>query len=145
MKLIDTDTINYILVNKKTFNEECFVTPDVHEEMLVAEMVHNKKAPKSIKQIIFESDFDEASYLQSYYEALNQYNKRSFFNMKGLGDVSIAAAVNTIVQTIKKKPNTLPLPGMSEELEIYTGDTNLSKYLKKNFNGDIKIHNKTNI
>lgn len=145
MKLIDTDTINYILVNKKSFEDECFVTPDVNEEMLVAEMVHSKKVPVSIKQLIFGGDFDEADYLKNYYEALNQYSKRSFFNMKGFGDVSIVAAAHTIINSKKSKPSVLPLPGFVDEIEVYTGDTHLSKYLKKKFNGDIKIFNKTDI
>lgn len=145
MKLIDTDTINHILVNKKSFDDECFVTPDVYDEMLVAEMVHSKKVPASIKQIVLESDFDEAEYLKNYYKSLNQYNKRSFFNMKGLGDVSIVAAVGTIVQSKKNKPNRLPLPGLVDDLEVYTGDKNLSKFLKKEFGADVKICKKTDI
>jgi len=145
MKLIDTDTINHILVNKQSFDDECFIAPDVYDEMLVAEMVHGKKVPASIKQIIFKGDFDEADYLKNYYKSLNQYNKCSFFNMKGLGDVSIVAVVDTIVQSKKNKPNTLPLPGLTDDLEVYTGDKNLSKFLKKEFGNDVKIFKKTDI
>lgn len=145
MKLIDTDTINYILESKKSFSEECIVTPDVYEEMLVAEIVHHKKVPLSIKQLIYELEYDEASYLRGYFYALNKYNKRSFFNMKGFGDVSIIAAVYGIIDSRKNKPTTLPLLGLSHDLEVYTGDVNLTKFLKTEFNGDIEIFSKTDI
>lgn len=145
MKLIDTDTINHILTNKTSFNDECFVALGVSEEMSVVEIVYNRKIPDSVKSISRYNDFDEVSYLKNYYDALNKYNKRSFFNMKGFGDVSIIATVNTIIQNKKSRPNTLPLPGFSDEIEVYTGDGDLKKFLKKEFGNSIKVLDKTNI
>lgn len=126
-------------MSNASFSGDYFVTPDVEEEMRVAEIVHNKKVPREIRSLLFRNGFDEGLYLKHYFDVLNQYGKRSFFNMKGFGDVSIVAATRTLVQLKKNSPSTLPLPGLADEIEVYTGDNHLAKALKKEFNGDIKV------
>lgn len=146
MKLLDTDIINYILVNNTSLSDEYFITPDIEQEVFIAEIVHSRKAPKNIRTILTQGDFDEALYIKNYFSALNQYGKRSFFNMKGFGDVSMIALVKTLVEINNTKPQALPLPGLSRDIEVYTGDNNLKKALQKEFSSnDVKVLSKTDI
>lgn len=146
MKLLDTDTINDILLNNIALSCDYFITPDIEQEASVAEIVYNKKMPKSIKIIYSQDDFDESLYIKNYFIALNQYVKRSFFNMKGFGDVSMIALVKTLVEIKNSKSQTLPIPSLNEDIEVYTGDNNLQKALRKEFtNSFVKIFSKTDI
>lgn len=144
MKIIDTDTVDRVLKMNIALGDQYFVTPDVKEEISVSEIVNGKQAPKEIREVFSQADFDESIYLKNYYWALNHYPKRSFFNMKGFGDVSVAALVKTLIETNQEKPPTL-FPGMEEKIEIFTGDQNLKKFLEKEFGKDIIVHPKTDI
>ena len=145
MRLLDNDAINYVLMNDISLEGEYFVTPDVEEEMSVAEIVHKKKAPRQIRSLALRHRFDEALYLKNYFDTLNQYGRRSFFGMRGFGDVSIVAAVRTLVQAKNNGSKTLPLPGIDDGIEVYTGDEYLTKTLRKEFSNNLEIYAKVDL
>lgn len=144
MKLLDSTTINYILENDIQLNDEYFVTPDVEQEISIAELVWKKKVPKSIKNIFTMDSFDESKYIKNYFDVLNKYGGCSFFNMTGFGDISLISLSKTLLEQ-DKRVQKLPLSWFNDVLDIYTDDVGLSKRLKKEVGDKVKIHNSNQI
>lgn len=146
MKLLDSTAINYILKNDMELHENYFVTPDIRQEMLVAEIMLNKKAPDTIKDIISAPWFDECLYLKNYSYALNKYGGRSFFNMTGFGDVSLIAVLKTLVEILDApKTQRLPLPDLIEKINAYIDDPRLIKKIKKEVGDQVLIYSSNQI
>ncbi len=140
MKILDTTTINHILQNNLSPQGTYFMTPDVEDEMLTAELMWNKKVPSNVKNISQESFFDESEYLKNYFIMLNKHGGKSFFNMTGFGDISIISLVKTLVDAENKtSQQRLPLEGLSEEISIYSSDSGLTKRIKKEVGTSVKI------
>ena len=128
MKILDTVTINYILEKDLSLEGDYFVTPDIENEVSVAEIVWNKKIPKNIKSILSKDDFDEASFVKNYFYVLNKYGGRSFFNMTGFGDISLITLAKTLVESkdFNEKQSSL-FPWFKQQIEIFTLDRGLKK------------------
>lgn len=140
MKILDTTTINHILEKNLSLEEVYFITPDVEDEMLTAELVWDRKVPSNVKNIFQESFFDEPEYLKNYFDMLNKHGGKSFFNMTGFGDISIISLAKTLVDAEKKtSQQRLPLDRFSEEICIYVGDAGLTKRIKKEVGMVVKI------
>jgi hypothetical protein len=140
MKLLDSSAISYILERNISPKSEYFITPDIAQEMEVAELVYNRGVSKNIKNITVQSGFDEAVYLNNYYSVLNKYSKRSFFNMSGFGDVSLVALTITLLQ--HEAQNTrLPLPGFDNDILVYTNDDHLKSKIISETKNMVKVSN----
>lgn len=139
MKLLDTTTINYIMKNNISISGEYFITPDIEEEMLVAEIALDKKSPPNIKSVLLRNGFDEALYVKNYFTALNKYGGKSFFNMTGFGDISLIALVMTLIEITQLMGTQSMLPGLSEQIDVYTGDVGLEKKLKKVVSANVNL------
>lgn len=73
--------------------------------------------------------FDKAKYLFNYKYLINKYSKiTSFYGLKGLGDMSILAAVATIV--VRDNPS---LFDAQEVIEVVTHDKDLKESLIQEF------------
>lgn len=132
MNLIDTVGINHVFKNSLKVSEVYYLAPDITEEVGMAEMIHGKRIPDEVRYVAEIDEFDESVYLHHYKVALNSYKKRSFYNMKGFGDVSIIATVQTILDGYKKQ-ETEQLFSAKEPVTVYTGDANLTKVLTNEF------------
>jgi rRNA-processing protein FCF1 len=121
MKIIDTNGINYLIMNDIRLVDTFFVTPDVKEEY----EVEHDKLPRNVKPLLDESWFNSAVYLT----VLNRRVGRSFYNMTGFGDVSIVATLMAL-----KAACAGMLPDMIEDHIVITGDTGLTRQIRDEFN-----------
>jgi hypothetical protein len=133
MKIIDTNSVDYIFSHNLKVKDTYYLSPDVKEESEVTEQIHGKKLPSNIKAISNEHFFNEAVYVGHYQDMLNKHNNRSFYNMTGFGDVSILALLKTLIDYYKGQPRKL-FEDMEEELVVFTGDNKLIKKIQKEFN-----------
>jgi len=139
MNLIDTVGINHIFKKSLKLSEVYYLAPDITEEVEMTELIHSKRIPDEVRYAIEVDEFDESIYLHHYKVALNSYKKRSFYNMKGFGDVSIIATVQTILDGYKKQ-NKEQLFSTKEPVVVYTGDANLAKVLTTEFDkSDVQV------
>lgn len=138
MNILDTTAINYILKSDVLLNATYFITPDIEDEALAAEIALNKKMSPVIKNIINENFFNEVEYIKNYFYVLNKYGGRSFFNMTGFGDISIISLAKTLVGTIKNSQQA-PLPGLEDEVIIYLSDVSLRSKIIKEVGGQVKL------
>ena len=139
MRILDTTAINFILREKVTLEGDYFVTQDIENEMMIAEFIWKRKIPNNIKNIFSRSDVSESLYLKNYFEILNKHGGRSFFNMTGLGDISILTLLKTLTESKKDKPPQLPIPEFKEKISVYVGDDGLKKRIKNEVGEQVEI------
>jgi hypothetical protein len=132
MNLIDTVGVNHIFTDAIKLADNYYLAPDISDEVEMTEMIHNKHVPEEIKSVAELDEFNESVYIHQYRLALNSYRKRSFYNMKGFGDVSIIATIHTLIDGYKKQ-KTEQLFSTSEQIVIYTNDANLTKVIISEF------------
>jgi len=132
MNLIDTVGVNHIFTDAIKLADNYYLAPDISDEVEMTEMIHNKHVPEEIKSVAELDEFNESIYIHQYRLALNSYRKRSFYNMKGFGDVSIIATIHTLIDGYKKQ-KTEQLFSTSEQIVIYTNDANLTKVIISEF------------
>ena len=105
----------------------------------MTEMIHNKRVPEEIRSVVELDEFNESIYIHQYKLALNSYKKRSFYNMKGFGDVSIIATIYTLLDGYKKQI-TEQLFSTAESIVVYTNDVNLTKVITAEFaKNDVQV------
>jgi hypothetical protein len=139
MRILDTNSINYILKNNLKVVNDYFVSPDVREESEVAEIVYARKIPNAVKNITSETIFNKALYLENYRLMLNKHGGRSFFNMTGFGDISILALIRTLTDTLTEQSGD-QLFETPEEFIVYTEDNKLIRKIKREFpDGSVTI------
>lgn len=134
MNLIDTSGINHIFDNAVEVTGEYFMSPEVEEEVELTELVKGGRTPSAIRKLTDHADFDEAVYLANYKEMLNKYRHRSFYNMRGFGDVSILAAVHTLLSACDRKVQP-ELIGTTEGIAVFTSDGGLTAFMTSEFAG----------
>ena len=132
MNLIDTVGVNHVFTETIKLDNNYYLAPDISDEVEMAEMVRNKNVPEEIRSIVELDEFNESVYIHQYKLALNSYKKRSFYNMKGFGDVSIIATIHTLVEGYKNQ-TVEQLFSTAEPIIIYTDDSNLSKVITSEF------------
>jgi hypothetical protein len=134
MKLIDANAINDILKNGITLTENYYLAPDVVDEVELTTLSYNKPLPSEVQPLENLGVFDMKIYLSSYKQMLNSQGGRSFFNMTGLGDISILASIDMLLKvfTIQK---TERLFDPTEPILVYTRDKGLKKRIQKEFDG----------
>ena len=133
MKIIDTNTVNYIFNNSIKIEGVYYLAPDVKEESELVEQIFGRKLPDGIKDISNETVFDECAYVRNYNEMLNKYAGRSFYNMTGFGDISTLALLKTLKETFQNRPRRL-FRYMEESLVLITNDNPLKNKIDKEFN-----------
>ncbi|MBP6866059.1 MAG: hypothetical protein KBC12_00775 [Candidatus Pacebacteria bacterium] len=140
MKIIDTTAISHIFKENIFLEDTYFITPCISDEMVTTEIVYDKKAPTNVKNIFEENSFDQALYVKNYFEMLNKHGDRSFFNMSGLGDISIIALVKTLVEMEKSATQTkLPFLEYKEEIIVYTSDNPLKTKIESEVGTKVKV------
>lgn len=133
MKIIDTNTVNYILKNGVRPQETYFLAPDVKAESEITEIVLSRRLPPNIQEIADEDVFDEIHYLKDYQYCLNAYRGRSFYNMRGFGDISTLATLKTLGEIYHSQDRRL-FADMEERLIVYTEDGPLRSKINQEFN-----------
>lgn len=141
MKIIDTNILNRFVKGEipLDLSEEFYVTDDLKNEIENLKLISSDYRNK-IQQIRFADTtthwyFTEAKYLENYQKFINKHRKIvSFYGLKGLGDISILAFLETILNPLNP---TLFESGNS--IEVITNDNNLKDALKEEFDGKIAI------
>lgn len=144
MKILDTSIyIKHFLNKDKSSDEVFYVTDEIQEELDLALIYSGKNKPKlNIKNIDSMGSFSENEILfyKNYKYILdNNPGILSFYNLKGLGDISIVALVKTMLEVF-----STTLFDTDNEIEIWTDDSKtLGKVITKEFNGNsfVKIIN----
>lgn len=126
MNLIDTNCLTHIFESTYSCTETYFLAPEVLDEITFT----NLNLPKEFISIENHHLFNETTYIDFYKKMLNKHEGKSFFNMTGLGDISILATIHTILHTSSKHSDLFD----SGEICVFTEDIRLSKKLKKEFN-----------
>lgn len=126
------------------FSDPVYVTAELKDEIEIHKATfpgHNTKLQR-IKFVDIETyryhdgeHFDEAKYLFHYKYLINKYTKiTSFYGLKGLGDMSILAAVATVLG--RENPS---LFDAQEAIEVVTHDDDLKEALTEEFRDQIII------
>jgi hypothetical protein len=130
MNLIDTNGIQYVVSRNLHLKFDYFMVPDVVDEVEVRHVIYGSAFPKRVFKILDSDYFDEAIYLKHYFNILNKYGKRSFFNMTGFGDVSILAALHMLAELFNKR-NQTEMFQSNLLIKTYTNDDGLTKKIAK--------------
>ena len=141
MKIIDTNILNRFVKGETSLDlsEEFYVTDDLRNEIENLKSISSDYRNK-IQQINFADAtnhqyFNEAKYLENYQKFINKHSKIvSFYGLKGLGDISILAFLETILNPVNPT-----LFESSNSTEVVTNDNNLKEALKEEFDGKISI------
>ena len=144
MKILDTSIyIKYFLDKDKSSNEVFYVTDEIQEELDLALIYSEKNKPelniKNVSSMSIFSDNEILFYKNYKYILDNNPGILSFYNLKGLGDISIVALVKTMLEVF-----STTLFDANNEIEIWTDDSKtLKKFLEKEFRGNslVKIIN----
>lgn len=139
MKIIDTNTINYILANNIYVSDTYHITPDLKVESEISESIHGKRIPQTVRLVTEDALFDKAIYIDAYKQMLNKHGGRSFFNMTGFGDISILALMTTVSIT-KKMQKQKTLFEENDDVEVFTEDKGLIKKIGKEFKNKVRVH-----
>ena len=133
MKIIDTNTLNYIFTNNIKTNDIYYLAPDVKEESEIVEQIYGRRLPENIRDISNEPFFDQGTYIIYYKEMLNRYRGRSFYNMTGFGDISTLALLKMLREYIQIQPKSL-FEEAEEKLTVITDDMPLRREIGEEFN-----------
>ncbi|BEV09299.1 hypothetical protein [Methylophilus sp. DW102] len=125
MNLIDTNCVTHIFESTSSCTETYFLAPEILDEITFT----NQNLPKEFISIGNHHLFNEAIYIDFYKKMLNKHEGKSFFNMTGLGDISILATIHTIVHMSSSHSDLFD----SKDITVFTEDIRLIKKLKKEF------------
>lgn len=131
MRIIDNNALNYVVDNRIKLSGTFCTTPDVQEEF---EVKYEGGLPKGVQNIWDDPQFDKVGYLKNYADMLNKYGDKSFYNMRGFGDISIIALLKT-----QKGTRKVQLPGLEDGFVVITTDVQLTKHIQREFcdTGDV--------
>jgi hypothetical protein len=125
MNLIDTNCVTHILESNSFCTDTYFLAPEVSDEVAFT----NLNLPKEFISVEDHHLFNESVYIDFYKKMLNKHEGKSFFNITGLGDISILATIHTILHMNEKHSDLFD----SKEICVFTEDIKLTKKLKKEF------------
>jgi hypothetical protein len=125
MKIIDTNGVSHILGRRLALRHDYYLVPDVVEEVEMTQLVHGRRIPARVLELRELDEFDEVLYLDHYKNTLNSYGDRSFYNMRGFGDVSIIAAIH-MLRAVFAKQQVEQLFKTEQEITVFTNDANLT-------------------
>lgn len=134
MNLIDTVGVNRVLKENLSLKDDYFLAPDLTDEVEMTELIHSRKTPEELRSVVELDEFNEAIYMHQYKLALNSYQKRSFYNMTGFGDVSILATIQTILDGYARQ-KAEQLFSTSEPIYVFTDDRKLTTVIQSTFSG----------
>ncbi|MES2749286.1 MAG: hypothetical protein V4606_02755 [Patescibacteria group bacterium] len=145
MKIIDMNIISKYCAGEiqVDFTDPVYVTSELKDEIEIhkASFPGHRTKLQGIKFVDIEmyqypggEHFDEAKYLFHYKKLINKYTKiTSFYGLKGVGDMSILAAVATLLGR-----NNPSLFDAQESIEVMTHDMDLKVALTEEF-GDLIV------
>ena len=152
MKIVDMNIISKFCGGEiqMDFSDPIYVTSELKDEIETykASFPGHRTRLQGIKLIDIETYryhggeyFDEIKYLFHYKNLINKYsNITSFYGLKGLGDMSILAAVATVLG--RDNPS---LFDAEEKIEVVTHDNDLKSALTEEFGTRIIINDPLNI
>lgn len=132
MNIIDNNGIQFVIENHLVLQNEYYMAPDIEEEAEMLRLVTGAPIPMNISSVKSHRTFDEAVYLDCYRESLNRYAGRSFFNMRGFGDISILSCLH-MFGVVYQRQSTQELFPVNEHIVVFTKDTGLKKRIEKDF------------
>lgn len=121
--------------------ERCLVTADAC--CLVPDAIREEFLDRGISERWFDGcsfvewRYDESMLMGAYAKYLNEYPKVSFYNMKGFGDVAILATLSLLVDE-HRQPG-LPFSGVADSIVLVSDDSDLRKFVKKCFSGQVAL------
>lgn len=146
MKIIDTNIFSKFIKGEITtdLSGEAYTTDDLRNELeiLKSSFPNHRNSLQDVKFIEIEKHryFNEDKYLLNYKDLLNKYtNITSFYGLKGLGDMSILAAVATILNPINPT-----LFDLYDRIEVRTNDRELKEALREEFGEKIDVNDPLN-
>ncbi len=89
----------------------------------------NVTALSNIHLISEVPEFSIFDFYINYKDMLNKHSGYSFSNLTGLGDISLLAAIKTLVA----KQSKLAFSESDDGIEVYTDDTGLIKRIRSEF------------
>lgn len=125
MKILDNSALNYINKNKILVREDFVITTDIQDEF---ETAFDIDLPESVRDITKEVGFNNAVYIKNYKEVLNKYGGRSFYNMTGIGDMSVLALLKT-----QKDASAVQFPSMIDGCTVVLRDAALENKIRNEF------------
>lgn len=139
MNLIDTNGINHVLDNQVLLTETYYMTHDVENEAELTQSIKGKPLSDRIVSIRNHPEFKEHLYLKWYRKTLNTYRKVSFFNMTGLGDVSIIAAGHALAEQ-RALNLQADLFGQPDPVRVFSDDSGVMEAVARLFpNGEVVL------
>jgi hypothetical protein len=132
MNIIDSNSVSGVLNKGIVLREVYYMPPEIVEEVEMAQFVLGKRIPHGILALVNSGHFDMALYIKYYKEVLNKYGGRSFYNMRGFGDVSIIASLYMLLDIYDRKKRE-QLFDPSEKITVYTNDRQLIKAINTEF------------
>ena len=124
MILIDTNGISFLIEQNLEPLEDCFMSPDVKNEVEMTQLVHGGATPANIMELNKHLDFDESIYLNHYRKMLNKHGGRSFYNMTGFGDISILSSIHMLLEVYRNR-RIVQLFDFSQDIAVYSNDGGL--------------------
>lgn len=134
MNIIDSTALIEALKNNLQLTGEYVITSDLDREFEVSELAHQRKRNGiMIAQHLYP--YDEAYYLRIYDKMLNKYGGCSLVAMRNLGDISILALVEALIDNFGKPIQTnlglfMPDDG---KINVFTADRTLRNRLVAEF------------
>jgi hypothetical protein len=147
MKIVDMNIVSKFCSGEihVDFSESVYVTSELKDEIEIhkASFPGHRTKLQVIRTIDIEKYryhngeyFSEARYLAHYKNLINRYtNITSFYGLKGLGDMSILAAVATVLN-----PDNPSLFDGQKVIEVVTNDGDLKIALSQEFGNRVIIN-----
>lgn len=123
INILDNNSLIY-LEEYKLYMEEhhsSFITDEVRSEFIIGKSQETYLAKCKFLPLSIELPV----YLREYKRVLNAYSLLSFYNLKGIGDVSILATACALAMTASQTNSLFP------SINIVTNDVKLIKATKK--------------
>lgn len=132
IRLIDTNALSYLLENRLILTQKYYLAPEVESEAQITQNIFNEQLTSNYLSINTYEYFNEARYFHHFKEMLNKHNGFSFFNMTGMGDISILASLHTVLEVYDSEARESLFPP-ERKIYVYTEDLGLRKKIPREF------------
>jgi len=123
INILDNNSLIYLEENKLYIEERhsCSITDEVKSEFIIGKSQETYLAKCKFSPLSIELSV----YLREYKRVLNAYSLLSFYNLKGIGDVSILATACALALAASQTNSLFP------SINIVTNDIKLIKATEK--------------
>jgi hypothetical protein len=138
MRLIDTNGVQHALARRIEPVSEYYLAPEIVEELEMWSLFEIGSLRTHYLALEKAPGWDPQAYLRNYKRVLNRTGGRSFYNMTGFGDISILAAVHTLIE-VRRRNDQQDLFVADDPLHVYTGDEGLTRRLNAEFGDEAVV------